>query len=496
MPFPQTQEPAADGLAQQAVQGSIYSLAASGVTLILGLARSLWLARLVAPEAFGVLALGLFFIGLALQLRMLGLDAALIHRRDPDGPFLQTYFSLRLGLDLLALVILLICTPWIQTAYPDMGGLGQILPMLIAAHLLANLSQVQETILRKRLIFRHLAWIDVLSSLAMTVVAVYLAYRGWGLWALVAERVTGFVVRCALSWGPFRCWVPRFGWNAAHVRWFWAYGRPTWVASNLGYLLDRFDDFWVGTTLGELALGYYAKAYEFARYPRRILANPLVIVLGPVFAALQGDRLRLSQLFFRSAHLILRSSFFMAGVFALVLPEVIQWVIGAQWWPMLWTFRLMALYVALDSVLLLASTLMAALGRPEQLQKAHLLQALVFVPAVILGGRLWGRNGVAIAADLMLLVGLWRLTAPLREMVDFSLARLWLWPVVALLAAGLAGYGVETQLPLGAWTTLAFKLAAFGAVFAGLLLAFEGRDDLMAARWLWRFVRQGREAVA
>ncbi|MBN1401765.1 MAG: oligosaccharide flippase family protein [Anaerolineae bacterium] len=486
---------AAGKLAQQAVRGSLYALTASGVTLILGLVRSIWLARLVAPEAFGVLALALFYIGLVLQLRVLGLDAALIHRQDPEGSFLQTYFSLRLGLDLLALGVLFACTPWIQRAYPNMQGLGQILPLLIAAHLLANASQVQETILRKRLSFRRLAWMDMISGLGMTIVAIYLASRGWGLWALVAERVTGFVLRFVLSWGPFRCWAPRLGWNAAHVRWFWAYGRPTWVASNLGYLLDRFDDFWVGTTLGELSLGYYAKSYEFARYPRRILANPLVIVLGPVFAALQGDRRRLSQLFYRSAHLILRTSFFVAGAFALALPELVHWVIGAEWWPMLWTFRLMALYVALDSVLLLISNLMTSLGRPDQLQRAHLLQALVFVPTVILGSRLWGRNGVALAADLMLLVGLWRLTASLRESVDLSLGRLWLRPSLALIMAGLAGYGVETRLPLGVWSTLAFKLAAFGAVFVGLLLALEGRDDLRAARWLWRFVRQGRSTT-
>lgn len=479
-------------MAAQAVRGSLYSVAASGVTLTLGFVRSVLLARLLLPEHFGVVALALFYIGLVIRLRGLGLDMALIHRQDVDEALMRTYFTFRVGLDALALGLLLVATPLLRLAYPDMPGLGAALPMLILAYFLSNLSQVQETLLRKNLAFSRLAVTDIAASLLMTTVAPYLAWRGWGVWALVAEQVGGLGTRFLLNWGPFRQWWPKLGWDRGVGRWLWEYGKPTWAAANLGYLLDRFDDFWVGTALGKTPLGYYSKSYEFARYPRRVFANPLVSVFGPVFARLQNERERLSRAFYRSAHFILRTGFLIAGAFALVMPEFIHFVIGDKWLPMLWTFRLMLIYTMLDPLVMLIGNLMLAVGRPQEMQSVRLVQTGFFIPAVVLGAYLWGINGVALAADGMLLVGAWRYYRPLRQVVDFSLARLAAWPGLALTVAWGAGFWVENSITGTQWQVLLLKLGAFLLLFGGFLLVAERGDYFQGVQWLWQAVRKRR----
>ena len=466
-------------LTDQAFRGSVYTIGASLVTLTLGFLRSVLLARLLLPEHFGVVALALFYIGLAAQLRGLGLDMALIHRQDADESFLRTYFSLRLVPDLLAFGLLLALAPLLQRAYPQMPGLGSVLAVLIFTYLLSSLSQIQETLIRKNLAFPQLAATDVAASVTMTLVAPLLAWWGWGVWALVAEQLSGIGVRFLLTWGPFRQWKPSLGWDRRAAHWFWEYGKPTWVASNLNYLLDRFDDFWIGTTLGKVPLGLYSRAYEFAHYPRRVLANPLITVFTPVFARLQNDRLRLSQAFFRSAYIILRSGLLVAGAFGLVMPEFIHYVIGDKWLPMLWTFRLMLVYTILDPILLLVGGLLLAVGRPRDLQNATVIQSLFFVPAVIAGAWLWDINGVALAADGMLLLGAFWLYRPLREVVDFSFARLIGWPAIALAFAWGGGFVVEILTTGGVWETLALKLGILGILFGVFLLVVE-RSDLVA----------------
>ncbi|MGB9776540.1 MAG: oligosaccharide flippase family protein [Anaerolineae bacterium] len=466
-------------LGGRAIRGSIYTVGASLVTLTLGFLRSVLLARLLLPEHFGLVALALFYIGLAAQLRGLGLDMALIHRQDADELFLRTYFSLRLGLDLLAFGLLLALAPLLQWAYPQMPGLAVVLVVLIFVYFLSSLSQVQETLIRKNLAFPQLAATDVAASVMMTVVAPLLAWQGWGVWALVAEQLSGIGVRFLLTWGPFRQWKPGLGWDRKTARWFWEYGRPTWVASNLSYLLDRFDDFWIGTALGKVPLGLYSRAYEFAHYPRRVLANPLVTVFTPVFARLQNDRLRLSQAFFRSAYIILRSGFLVAGAFGLVMPEFIHYVIGDKWLPMLWTFRLMLIYTVLDPILLLVGGLLLAVGRPRDLRNATVAQTVFFIPAVILGAYLWGINGVALAADGMLLIGAVRLYRPLRQVVDFSFSRLVAWPALALAVAWGGGFLAEVFAWGAPIQALALKLGIFGLLFGGFLLGVE-RADLLA----------------
>ncbi|MFN3929393.1 MAG: hypothetical protein ACK4OK_07150, partial [Thermoflexus sp.] len=208
-----------------------------------------------------------------------------------------------------------------------------------------------------------------------------------------------------------------------------------------------------------------------------------------VFARLQDDRLRLSQAFFRSAYIILRSGFLVAGAFGLVMPEFIHYVIGDKWLPMLWTFRLMLIYAALDPFLLLVSGLLLAVGRPKALRDALIVQTAFFIPAVVLGAWLWGINGVALAADGMLVMGTVWLYRPLRQAVDFSLVRLVVRPTLALAIAWGGGFMIETFIKGEMLETLAMKLGIFSILFVGLLLATE-RSELIAGvhelqRALW-----------
>ncbi len=495
-PAPSPPASPAPSLAARAVRGSAQGVAASLVTLVLGFTRSALLARLLLPEHFGVVALGLFFIGLVARLRELGPDMALIQHPAPDERFFSTYATLRFGLDALSVVVLLALTPLLGRLYPGAPALGAVLPLLILAYALGNLSMMQEAWLTRELAYGPLAAVDVCASLAMTVIAPYLAWRGWGAWALVAEQLSGLGTRCLLTWGPLRRRGFWPGWDREAARRLWGFGKPVWVTTNLNYLLDRFDDFWVGTALGQTPLGFYSKAYDFARYPRRVLANALVDVFVPIFARLQGepDRQRLSQAFYRVAFFLLRTGMLIAGLFALAMPEFIRYVIGPKWEPLLWTFRLMLLYTVLDPLRLLADNLLLAVGRPRTLRRVTVGAAAFFLPAVILGAALGGINGVALAADGMLLVAVWLAYRPLRERVDFSPWRLAGWPVAALALAWTAGLGAERLAPPGPLLALSLKLAAFALVFGGLLLALERDDYLRAARMVWGILRRREEA--
>jgi len=480
-----------------AIEGSIFSIAASIVTLVLGFVRSVLLARLLLPEHFGVVTLAMFYTALAAQLRALGLDQALIHREDTDQTVLGTYFTLRMSTLLLSLALIVSVIPLLNHLYPTMPLLGWVLLALAGVEIIKGLSAIQETLLSKDLAFRSLALTDVAASAVMTMIAPWVAWQGWGIWALVMEQSSGILVRFGMTWLVFRRWWPRpMKWDGGVARWFWNYGRLAWSATNLGFLLNRFDDFWIGTVLGKAPLGYYSRAYEFARYPRRVIANPLVGVFGPIFARLQRDRLRLSQAFYRAAHIILRSGFLISGAFALVMPEFVHLVIGDQWQPMLLTFRLMLIYTLLDALLMLCGNLLLAVGHPEGLQRSRLIQALFFIPAVIVGARLGGINGVALAADGMLAVGAWVLYRQIRQVVDFSLFRLGFWPLVALTMAWGVGLWAEgVWQPANLWLLAGGKTALFAGLYLGLLLAAERGDYLRGLRWVWASMGGREEAT-
>jgi len=293
-----------------------------------------------------------------------------------------------------------------------------------------------------------------------------------------------------LAWGPLRRWRPRFGWDPKTWELFWRLGKPTWIKANLNHLLDRFDDFWIGSTLGQTPLGYYDKGYDFACAPRRIFALPLLKVFEPVFARLQQDRKRLSEAFFRCAYLLVRMVFFGAGLFALVMPEFIRLVIGVKWLPMLWTFRLLLAYAAFDSFQKLIHAVFTAVGKPLFLRNATLVQTAFFLPTVVLGAHVAGIRGVAIAADSMLLIGIWWLYRPLAKIIDFSVWRLLGWPMVALIVALGTGVIMESVMNVPFWQCAFLKIGLFIMIFAGILLPIEGKDYIRNLNEIRRIMKR------
>ena len=257
--------------------------------------------------------------------------------------------------------------------------------------------------------------------------------------------------------------------------------------------MDRFDDFWTGTALGSSPLGYYSKAYEFARYPRRVAADPVATVFFPAFAKLQYDRRRLSKAYFRVSSLVVRGGFLLAGILVVVAPEFIHIFLGDKWLPMTFAFQLMLIYTLFDPLLLLSSSLTTAMGEPQALTKVKVIQMVFFVPAVIGLAHFFGIEGVAVAADLMLVLGVVMILPQVRRYVDFSLRRMLGYPLLGLALALPAALFVQVRLPLdGAPILLFCKAFVVTVVYGGVLLLFEREQTVKALRLVFDLLRRRR----
>ena len=477
-------------VASRALRGSLYSIGVSLITLVLGFARTILLARLLLPEHFGVVTLGMFYVALVSQLQAFGFDQGLIHLQRDDEAAQGTYSTLRLGTVIVAFLVLAAAAPILARFYPAMPALGWTIVALAGINVGFTLAYVHETFLRRELAFRQLALTDLVASLVMTICAPLLAWAGWGLWALIAEQGSGAVTRLMMNWLVYRRWRLCLRWDTTVARRLWEYGRHMWTAGVLGFLNDRFDDFWIGTGLGQVALGFYSRAYEFAHYPRRLAVNPLIGVMMSTFARLQGDRVHLSQAFFRSAHLVLCANFLVSTCFGLVIPEFVILIIGSQWTPVILTFRLMVLYTFLDAVMLVGQALVQACGQSHLMAKAVAIQSVVFIPSVIIGSWWGGINGVALAADGMMLIGAIMLYRGVRRLVDFSPSKLVMWPLLATVVGALAGSGLEiSRVVDNPWWMAAIKLATFTILYGAILMAAERKQFQQGLRWAWGHLR-------
>lgn len=491
-------QPPLESLAAKTVRGSAYSIAASAVTMVLGLGRSIVMARLLAPEDFGMVAFALTFLNFTLPLRDFGLDLALIHRKsDKEASLddvLAVHFSLRLILISLFVLLLIVAVPVLRYSYPQQNLLVPVLLALTVGEVARALGATPTTYLRKEMRFKELATLQVLTSLTMTIVGPLMAWGGWGVWAIVGERVSGVMMATFVVWVFIRPWRLRWRLGWGMVKWYLSYGKFISATRSLDRVLTEFDDFWVGTALGSLSLGFYSKSYEFARYPQRVISDPIVQVLFPAFAKVQDDRLRLSQAYFRISSLVVRVGFLLGGCLVLGAPELIPLVLGEKWTPMTLTFQLMVVYTLLSPLLSVSGNLINAVGHPEFTTKARVAQSVFFVPAVILGAYWGGINGVAVATDLILMLGLVLLLYQSRRVVDISFRSMLFFPVLALLIGALLGWGSGVWLSDKSLAAMALKTCGFFAGYSLVLAIFERQEylsqlriffEILPGRWHW-----------
>ncbi|MGD2207178.1 MAG: oligosaccharide flippase family protein, partial [Anaerolineae bacterium] len=467
-------------IAKRTVHSTAYNVASSLVQTAIQFGRSIILARLLGPDAFGVYAFAGSWIVATRPLSQFGLGGALLHRaRESEGEIaLRVHFTLSLGFSIVWAVGLASLGPWI---IPDAMPQETLwaLWILISAEFVDQLTFTARMVLVRRVVFRRIALMNISTTVIATTVAILLAWKEFGVWSLVVTDIIGAVI-LVIGYYTYRpVWRPRLGWSKDIVRYFLDFGRRTFLAGVLLRALDRVDDLWTGMFLGETPLGFYSRAYRFATYPRTILASPLNSVAAGTYAELRDKPKRLSQAFFRINSFLVRSGFLVAGLLALVAPEFIRIVLGTKWLPMLTAFRLMLVFTLLDPIKVTIANLFVAVGRPEKTVRTRFVQLVVLVIGLWILGPALGIEGVAVAVDVMLVVGIGLLLWQAREHVQFSLRRMFAVPTAALIVGMIAGRAaILVPGILGSpWRTGSVKIAVFLVLYVGVVVLLE-RDQM------------------
>jgi len=468
-------------LAQRSITSVGWNAGANLIKIAILLARSILLARLLPVEVFGIYALATSIVTFSGILPMWGMGGAFLHRAPETADEEQAaavHFTLRL------ILIAAWTTALVGAAHLLASGpLRTALIVLALAYAGLHLSDTPRFILTRRVVHKRLAALDLLTAILTTLVAVYLAWQGYGLTALLATDVVAAVLAGLVLyvWRPV--WRPRLLWLRDTMRYYLRFGSRTMAESALSEAIDNLDDIWTGAYLGDNALGLYSRAYTFATYPRRVLAFPVNLVAGGTYAELKEARHQLSQAFFRTNALLVRSGFLFGGLLVLLAPEFVRLALGEKWLPMIPAFRLMTIFTLLDPLRVTVSQIFVAAGQPGRIVRVRVIQLAALIAGLFLFGRVWGIIGVAIVVNGVLLLGLIPLMRVAREYVDFSAWRLFAGPMAALVAGAAVSLASGWSLCRGGacpsdWITGAAKGATFVVVFGGVLFAIE-RDDIV-----------------
>lgn len=458
---------------KKSAQAIAWNSIANVVRVLVLMLRSIFLARFLAINIFGVYTFSVSIISITAFFLDFGMDGAFIHMSSEtkeEDIAAKTYFTLGC---LLAIFwggfMSLGAFIWLD------GVKRTVLLALTFITILKQLTKPPRMILTRRVEHRRLAFLQAFNVLIASFVAVFLAWRTGSIWALLSVEIIQVCITLVIFyvWRPV--WKPRLEWSHNHVRYFLRFGSQNLLANLLGSAIKHVDDLWTSLVLGDTALGLYSRAYTFASYPANILATPINNVAIGTYAALKRDRLGLSQAFFRMNALLVRSGFLLAGLLAWAAPEFIRIGIGPQWIPMLNSFRLMLIFALLEPIKMTVANLFIAVGKPSLLVKTRFVQFGILIIALLILGPPLGITGVAIAADIMLLAGIGLMFIKARPFVDISVRKLFQGPSMGLLFGSGITWGVLALAPglKGDWAVGLTKIFVYSIIYVSSLLILE-----------------------
>lgn len=481
------------GLAKRSVTAVAWNIPANLITVPILLVRGILLSRWLPVPTFGVYAFAGSIVGLSALLADLGIGSALLHRApetedEQDAAAVHFTLKLLLGgvwLALLAGGALVFAEGELRLALLVLGGVTAV----------GNLSATPNMLLVRRVVHRRLALLHLAEGLLTTAVALFLAYNGAGLWTLLAVDATAVLTRLAFYYGWRPVWRPRLRWAPRIVRYMLGFGSRSVLGAVLVGAIDRADNLWVGSYLGDAALGIYSRAFTFAAYPRRLLAASVDAVAGGAFAELKGQRRTLSRAFVGSNAFLIRTGFLIGGLLNLVAPELILLLLTDKWLAMVTPFRLMLVFALVDPIRNATANLFLAVGEPQRIVWTRAVQLAALIASLFIFGGLWGVNGAALAIDVMLLVGTALFLWQARLFVDFSLWHLFGPPALGLVAGFLLAWGAQALAPDEAgWAGALARVLAYTGGYGLVLLLLE-RETLLAAAARMLIALLGRERL-
>lgn len=373
-------------------RGALINYAGFFAGKLIVFANTVVLARLLAPEHFGLVAIGLLLLSVSEAITEAGTGAALVWR--PGSLF--TNAAVALSLAMIGAIIMagsiFLAAPAIAIAFgePDATSVVQVLALCI---LFSSPAAVFSAILQKRFQFGRRLIPEITKAVTKGVVGISLALAGFGVWSLVYSQVFAVAIGLALSWW-LSGWKPKLSLDPKALHEMLPYAAHIAAIGLLGVAAKKLDVVIIGSQFSAEMLGFYSLAFSLVD----------LVVLGICWSAGQSlfpalshsgqDSGQIQTIFERGLSLLLIVTVPIAiGLAVLAKPFVLA-VYGVKWMASAELMQILAFYALIYSTGFNLGDVYKATGRPNVLTWINLANLLCAIPILLLGS-LWGMQGVA-----------------------------------------------------------------------------------------------------
>lgn len=345
--------------------------AAQGVGFIV----SVVLARLLTPEDYGLIGLITVFISIASVFVSSGFGNALIQKKDATQTDFSSVFYFSIAMGLIMYAILFICSPLIAKFYNE-PLLIPVVRVLSISIVIAGINSVQQAYVSKTMQFKRFFFSTIIGTGISAIIGIFMAYKGYGVWALVAQTLSNQVIDTCILWFTVK-WRPTLEFSFDEMKRMFSFGWKLLFSSLLDTVYNNLYSLVIGKFYSARDLGYYNRGRNIPNLVITNINGSIQSVMFPAFSNCQGDKVRLKAMVRRS---IMTSTYIifpaMIGLAAVSEPLTVL-LLTEKWLPSVLFMQFSCFILAFWPIHTTNLQAINAVGRSDIFLKLEIIKKII-----------------------------------------------------------------------------------------------------------------------
>jgi len=370
-------------LKQKTLSGLLWSFldsfASYGVQFLVGII----LARILSPREFGLIGMLTIFIAISQSFIDSGFTSALIRKNKCTQNDYSTVFYFNIVISVFFYFLLFIFSGTISLFFNE-PQLKSLIKVLGIGLIFNSLALIQRTILTKELNFKLQMRVSIVASVGSGILAVFMAYKGFGVWSLVALTISRYGLSSILFW-VWSTWKPLLFFSKESFSELFSFGSKLLISGLIDTVYRNFYYFIIGKFYSAAELGYYTRADQFQALPSQNLNGIISKVSFPVLSSIQNDLAQLKAAYKKLIKSTMLITFVLMMGLAAVAKPMILILIGEKWLPSVIYLQMLCFVGMFYPLQALNLNMLQVQGRSDLFLRLEIIKKILAIPTIIIG---------------------------------------------------------------------------------------------------------------
>ena len=339
------------------------------------------MARLLSPHEYGVIGMLTIFIALAQVIVDSGFSQALIRKQDRTETDNCTVFYFNLIVSCALYCVFFAIAPLVANFY-NTPELTSIMRVLCLGVIINSIGVIQIALFTISIDFKTLAKASAAAAFLSGIVGIYLAYHGFGVWALVCQQLASLTINVLVLWLCSK-WRPGFLFSWDSIKSFFGFSSKLLITGSLEAVFQNLYQVVIGKFFPAAVIGYYTRALQFVSLPSSNIGGIIQRVTYPVFCEVQEDNQKLSVAFLKVLNVLAFVVFPMMIFLSFFSDDIIWLLLGVKWMETSILMRLLSISMLLYPVHALNLNMLIVKGRTDYYLRVDIIKKVLTVIILI-----------------------------------------------------------------------------------------------------------------